>query len=100
MACLLCPGKSHPSGAQSLNQAIKKLTATNSGASLKAGADKYNLTEENAYPEQYVLLHLFAERLLMHIDTHVGHSIRDKQTGLALYITENFIPFKQTQLNG
>ncbi|QSZ33198.1 hypothetical protein DSL72_002784 [Monilinia vaccinii-corymbosi] len=32
------------------------LPPTPSGASLREGADKYHLTEENAYPEQYVFL--------------------------------------------
>jgi hypothetical protein len=46
------PRYAHQSNSHGSYVKTEMLTISYSGASLKAGADKYNLTDENAYPEQ------------------------------------------------
>ena len=48
-----------------------------SGASLKAGADKYKLTEENAYPAEYVFAIVCVGLRLTFSDTRAGLSNRE-----------------------
>jgi len=48
-----------------------------SGASLKVGADKYKLTEENAYPEEYVFASKGFRSRLTSLDTHAELSNRE-----------------------
>lgn len=54
------------------------LPPTPSGVSLREGADKYHLTEENAYPEQYVscVCWCFASIANLNLDIHAELSSR------------------------